>query len=134
MGVQARAGNWVLTVTGVQWHQTLHWQEWSREAEGVWAVLLLDIKNQGQSTLPFRMLRWELHGGQGAVYDESSTYYAAWQFNGRETAYTDLAPGQGAQIVMAFDVPEGVKGLKLYSDQLAREIVHIGDALLGPGP
>jgi hypothetical protein len=97
-------------------------------------VLLLDIQNQGESASPFRMLDWELRGGQGAVYDESATYYAAWQFSGRETAYTDLAPGQGAQIVMAFDVPKGIKGLMLYTDRLARTVVQIGDGPAASGP
>jgi hypothetical protein len=106
----------------------LSWQAWSREAQGVWAVLLLDVQNLGPEAMPFDWGWWVLREGGGAAYPESSTAYAAWEFGGRDTAYTLLQPGQRAQLVMAFDVAREARGLTLYSEKLGRAIVAIGDA------
>lgn len=128
IGAPVQAGRWQLTVTAVRWLGTLSWQAWSREAQGVWAVLLLDVQNLGSEAMPFDRGWWVLREGGGATYPESSTAYAAWEFRDRDTAYTLLQPGQRAQLVMAFDVAREVRGLTLYSEKLGRAIVAIGDA------
>lgn len=53
--------------------------------------------------------------------DDSETCDAAWQFGSKDTPWD-------AQIVMAFDVADGAKGLQLYSYKLKRAFVVIGDA------
>jgi hypothetical protein len=128
IGEPVQAGQWQLTVTDVRWLGTLSWQAWSRAAQGVWAVLLLDVQNLGPEAMPFDWGWWVLREGGGAAYLESSTAYAAWEFGDRDTAYTLLQPGQRAQLVMAFDVAQEARGLTLYSEKLGQAIVAIGDA------
>lgn len=92
-------------------------------------MLFLNIQNQATGTTHFGELLWELRGAKGNVYDDDSeTFDAAWQFGGKDTPWDDLNPGQTAQIVMAFDVADGAKGLQLYSYKLKRPFILIGDA------
>lgn len=131
VGEQVKAGNWLFTVTEVQYHKALYLGSSSKVAMGVYCVLFIDIKNQASGTTYFGELRWELHGAGGKVYDDDSeTSYAAWQFGGKDKPWTDINPGQTAQIVIAFDVGEQAKGLKLYSDKLKKPFVLIGNAHL----
>jgi hypothetical protein len=129
IGEQVKAGNWLFTVTEVQYHKALYFYGDATVAMGVYCVLFLDIQNQASGTAHFGELWWELHGAQGAVFDDDSeTFDAAWQFGGKDTPWDDLNPGETAQIVIAFDVAENGKGLVFYSANLDRPFVLIGDA------
>lgn len=129
MGEQVKAGNWLFTVTEVQWHKTVYLYDDARVAMGAYCVIFMDIQNQASGTTHFGELWWELRGAQGAVFDDdSASFRASWQFGGKDTAFDDLNPGQTAQIVMAFDVAQGAKGLQLYSYKLDQPFVLIGDA------
>lgn len=128
VGEHTKAGNWLFTVTDVQYHKALYLYDSSRVAMGVYCVLFLDIQNRASGTTHFGELWWRLLGAGGNFYDESATSRAAWQFGGKDTPWTDLNPGQRAEIVMAFDVAEGAKGLQFYSAELKQPFVLIGDA------
>jgi hypothetical protein len=129
IGQETKAGHWFLRVTEVQYHKALYFYGNADVAMGVWCVLFLDIQNQASGTDHFGTLWWELRGAQGNVYDDDTgTSDAAWQFGGKNTPWTSLKPGQWAEIVIAFDVPEGAKGLTLYSSKLKQPFVRIGDA------
>jgi hypothetical protein len=129
LGEEVKAGNWLFTVTEVQYHKALYFYDNADVAMGTFCVLFLDIQNQASGTTHFGELWWELHGAGGNVYDvDSATIDAAWQFGGKNTPWTGLNPGQTAQIVMAFDVGQEAKGLQLYSDKLKQPLVLIGDA------
>ncbi len=129
IGQETTAGKWFLRVTGVEWHKALYFYDNAEVAMGVWCVLFLDIQNQASGTDYFGNLWWELRGSGGGVYDDDSgTSEAAWQFGGKDTPWTDLNPGEWAEIVIAFDVAEGAKGLQFYSGRLKQPFVYIGDA------
>lgn len=129
IGEQVKAGHWLFTITDVQYHKALYLYDSAEVAMGVYCVIFADIQNQASGTTYFADLRWELHGAGGNVYDDdSATFRAAWQFGGKDTSYTDLNPGQTAEIVMVFDVGQEARGLQLYSRELKQPIVLIGDA------
>jgi hypothetical protein len=129
IGEEVKAGNWLFKVTEVQYHKALYLGDNAKVAMGVYCVIFLDIQNQASGTTHFGELWWELHGAGGNKYtDDSATIRAAWQFGGKDTPWDDLNPGQGAQIVIAFDVAEGAKELQLYSSKLKKPFVLIGDA------
>jgi hypothetical protein len=129
VGEQVQAGNWLFTVTEVQYHKALYLHDNSKVAMGVYCVMFIDIQNQASGTASFGELWWELHGAGGKVYDDDSeTFYAAWQFGGKDTPWTDVNPGQTLQIALAIDVGQEAKGLQLYSYKLKKPFVLIGDA------
>jgi hypothetical protein len=128
IGEQVQAGNWLFTVTDVQYHKALYLYDSVKVAMGVHAVLFIDITNQAPGTTHFGELWWHLRGAGGNEYDEKHTSRAAWQLGGKDTPWTDINPGQTAQIVVSFDVAEGAKGLQLYSGRLEKSLVLIGDA------
>jgi hypothetical protein len=129
VGEQVEAGNWLLTVTEVQYHKALQSHSEANVAMGVYSVLLMDIQNQAAEPDHFGTLWWELHDAAGNVYeDDMATCDAASQFGCKDTPWDDLNPGQTAQIALAFDVPEGAKGLQLYAFKLGQPFVSIGDA------
>lgn len=129
LGEQVKAGNWLFAVTEVQYHKALYFYDEAKVAMGVYCVLFIEIQNQAPGTTHFGELWWELHGAGGKVYDDDgATFRAAWQFGGKDTHFEDLNPGQTAQIVIVFDVAQDAKGLQLYSYQLQRPFVLIGDA------
>jgi hypothetical protein len=128
-GQQTEAGTWLFTVTEVQYHKALYFRDKSRVAMGVYAVLFMDIENRATGTTSFGDLDWSLRSAAGKLYsDDATTFYAAWQFGGKDLHWTDLNPGQLAQIVIAYDVDQGAKGLEFFSRRLGEPYIYIGDA------
>jgi hypothetical protein len=128
-GEPVEAGTWRFTVDDLQWHPALYYNDHARTAEGIFAVLFLTIQNQGSGAGSFSQLQWQLHDTAGHEYDEGvAVSHAAWQFGDKGTAYEDVDPGATAQIVMTFDVCEDSEGLTLFSANLGRTLVYIGDA------
>jgi hypothetical protein len=129
VGEQAQVDNWQFRVTEIQWHKALHFLGNADVAEGIWCVLFLDIENQDSEPALFGNLWWQLHGAGEQVFDDDSgTFSAVWQFEGRDTPWDEVHPGGAAQIVMAFEVAESAQGLTLHSDRLNRTFVLMGDA------
>lgn len=129
IGKDAQVGYWFFRVDNVEWHKALYFYNTSEVAMGVYAVLFVTIQNQASGTDYFASQRWVLQGAGGNLYDDdSATGEAAWQFGGKDTSFDDLNPGEWAEIVMVYDVPQEAKGLKLYSLKADRPLVLIGDA------
>jgi hypothetical protein len=129
IGEQVKAGHWLFTVTGVQYHKALYLYDNSKVAMGVYCVIFLDMQNQASGTDYFGKQWWELRGANGGVFDDDSvTGYAAWQFAGLGTPWDDVNPGEWGKFVVAFDVSQEAKGLVLYSRKLNQALVYIGDA------
>lgn len=131
VGQQVQAGNWLFTVTDVQYHKTLEFEESSVTTTGIFCVVFLDVQNLASDTRFFDELRWELLDSSGNRYDADVTsFIAAAQFEAEGSPWDNLGPGQTARIVIAFDVPqeEGVRMLFLYSHALGRPFVWLGYA------
>lgn len=129
LGEQAQVDNWQFRVTEVQWHKALYFLGKKDLAEGIWCVLFLDIENQASEPARFGNLWWQLRGAEEQVFDrDSGTFSAVWQFEGRDTPWDEVPPGESAQIVMAFEVAESARELTLYSDRLDQTCVLMGDA------
>ena len=111
IGEEVEGNGWKFKVVEVHKRKTLYWWDESVVAFGHYLVLIIDDFNMQSGTDYFaRNLKPWITNDAAQEFLESSkaTRYAAWQFGGLGTMYSDLNPGQWGRIVIAYDLPDDI--------------------------
>lgn len=119
VGQWVEGNGWRFVITGVHKHKALYFYDESYIAMGHWLVLLVDAVNlQPGSDYFFNTMQAYVTDMPGNVYEENykASRYAAWQYGGVGTMWTDMTPGRQVRFAIAVDIPDGVGDVLLSTE------------------
>lgn len=117
VGQSVRAGDWEVTVTGVEKMKTLTWSQFGNttDAKGEWIIVSLTLVNRGTRNFTMNTFDWELRDGGGVTYSTSTdgATYMYPDFRKINRMGEQVPPGVPFPTVLLFDVAPGATGLQL---------------------
>ncbi|MFN8533869.1 MAG: DUF4352 domain-containing protein [Dehalococcoidia bacterium] len=117
VGQSVRAGDWEVTVTGVERMKTLTWSAVGNrtDAKGEWLIVSLTLVNRGNRNFAMNTFDWELRDSGGVTYATSSEggTYMYPEFRKVNRMGDQVPPGVPYPTMLIFDVAPGASGLQL---------------------
>lgn len=131
IGDEVTLGGWTFKVYDVKKRKAVYFYDRSYIAQGHFLILFMQVKSHQTGTAYFGQLRPWVTDKAGNVYRTSSrgSSYAQWQFEGMDSFYGDMNPGDIRGIAEAYDLPDGVGHvlLSLESEVEGAKWVYLGN-------
>ncbi|MGQ9584297.1 MAG: hypothetical protein ACUVXG_02720 [Anaerolineae bacterium] len=113
---------WDFKVYEVKKRKAVYFYDSAYVAQGHFLIVLIEATNRQPGTSYFCTLvpyvidrttsAWVDQRGM-YKYSSKATWYAAWQFGGLDSCYTDVSPNQTTRLVLVYDCPSSVGDLLL---------------------
>lgn len=131
IGDEMALGGWTFKVYDVKKRKAVYFYDRSYIAQGHFLILFMEVKSHQSGTAYFGQLRPWITDSAGNVYRTSSrgSSYAQWQFEGMDSWYSDMNPGDVRGTAEAFDLPDstGHVLLSLESKVEGAKWVYLGN-------
>ena len=116
IGQELHGKGWRFKVAAIHKRKAVYLYDYSYVAMGHFLVVIVEGTNEQSGTDYFaNNIKPYVTNDPGNAYEESwkGSSYAAWQYEGLATSYTDVNPGNFVRIAMAFDLPDNTSHVML---------------------